>query len=91
MDEEERDDVLRQQESRQDGRKIVRDYEVTPASVHDKAEEDKEWARQARERNEPRSSEDDVYADSAYIHPAEALRARGYEPKLCEKGAGTDR
>jgi IS5 family transposase len=77
--------------------KLVRDDEVTPASVHDsqvfmdffpdKAEEDKERARQVRARNEPRSSEDDVYADSAYIHPAEALRARGYEPKLCEKGA----
>jgi IS5 family transposase len=53
----------------------------------DQAEEDKEWARQARERNEPRSSEDDVYADSAYIHHAEELRARGDEPKLCEKGS----
>jgi IS5 family transposase len=51
------------------------------------AEEDQERARQARERNEPRSSEDGVYADSAYIHPAEELRAWGYEPKLCEKGA----
>jgi hypothetical protein len=50
------------------------------------AEEDKERPRQARERNEPRSSEDNVYADSAYIHPAEELRARGDEPKLCEKG-----
>jgi IS5 family transposase len=76
--------------------KIVRDYEVTPASVHDsnafldffpdQAEEDKEGRRQAREHNEPRSSENDVYADSAYVHHAEALRARGYEPKLCEKG-----
>ena len=78
------------------GHKIVRDDEVTPASVHDskmfpgffsdQAGEDKERARQARERNEARSSEDDVHADSAYAHHAEALRARGYTPKLCEKG-----
>jgi IS5 family transposase len=77
--------------------KIVRDYEVTPASVHDsqvfmgffpaKAEEEKERAGEARERNEARSPEDDVYADSAYAHYAEELRLRGYEPKLCEKGA----
>ena len=77
--------------------KIVRDYEVTPASVHDsnafmdffpdQAEEDKEREHQARERNEARSPEDDVYADSAYVHHAEALRARGYVPKLCENGA----
>ena len=76
--------------------KIVRDYEVTPASVHDsnafmdffpdQAEEDKERASKVEERNEARSTEDDVYADSAYVHHAEALRARGYEPKLCEKG-----
>jgi IS5 family transposase len=77
--------------------KIVRDYEVTSASVHDsqvfmgffpdRAEEDKERTGKAGERNEPRSSDDNVYADSAYVHHAEELRARGYEPKLCEKGA----
>jgi IS5 family transposase len=76
--------------------KIVRDYEVTAASVHDsnefvdffpdKPEEEKEKVRQMRERNEALSPEDMVYADSAYVHHAEALRERGYEPKLCEKG-----
>jgi IS5 family transposase len=56
------------------------------APYPDQAEEDKEGRRQARARNEPRSSENDVYADSAYVHHAEALRTRGYAPKLCEKG-----
>ncbi|MDR2614307.1 MAG: IS5 family transposase, partial [Candidatus Accumulibacter sp.] len=69
------------------GHKIVRDYEVTPASVHDSQVFMSFFPDKARERNEARSPEDDVYADSAYAHHAEVLRARGYEPKLCEKGA----
>jgi IS5 family transposase len=76
--------------------KIIRDYEVTPASVHDskefmsffadKPEEEKERVRQARKRGEALPAEDEVYADSAYVHHAGVLRDRGYEPKLCEKG-----
>ena len=31
-------------------------------------------------------AEDEVCADSAYVHHAKVLCARGYEPKLCEKG-----
>jgi hypothetical protein len=73
---------------------ILRDDEVTPASVRDsrvfesffpdKPEEEK--VRQTRERNEARPPEDEAYADSAYVHHADLLRDRGYEPKLCEKG-----
>ncbi|MDR0378384.1 MAG: IS5 family transposase [Candidatus Accumulibacter sp.] len=76
--------------------KLIRDYAVTPASVHDskefvgffpdRPEEEKEKVRQARERNEALPPEDQVFADSAYVHHAEVLRARGYDPKLCEKG-----
>ena len=74
--------------------KIIRDHEVTPASVHDsqvfesffpdKSEEGK--VRRTREGNEAGSPKDEVYADSAYVHHGEFLRDRGYEPKLCEKG-----
>ncbi|MDR1648594.1 MAG: hypothetical protein LBR88_11300 [Zoogloeaceae bacterium] len=41
-----------------------------------KSEEEKEKVRQARERNETPSPEDEVYADSAYVQHAEVLHAR---------------
>ena len=39
-----------------------------------------------RGRDEALSAEDEAHAGLAYAHHAEVLRARGYEPKLCEKG-----
>jgi IS5 family transposase len=76
--------------------KIIRGYGVTAASVRDskefmdffpdRLEEEKERERQAKRRGETQSPEDEVFADSAYVHHGEHLRARDYTPRLREKG-----
>jgi transposase, IS5 family len=60
--------------------KFIRNYEVTDASVHD--------SQVFEELLDDRNTDEDVYADSAYIsEESEAtLRLLGFTPQLIEKG-----
>ena len=59
--------------------KLIRDYDVTAASVHD-SRAAKGLARKCGGNYE------DMYLDSAYIGTEEDLRAAGVNPIICERG-----
>ena len=59
--------------------KLIRDYDVTAASVHD-SRAAKGLARKCG------GNDEDMYLDSAYIGTEEDLRAAGMNPIICERG-----
>lgn len=59
--------------------KLIRDYDVTAASVHD-SRAAKGLARKCG------GNDEEMYLDSAYIGTEEDLRAAGMNPIICERG-----